>query len=120
MPANGGRRTCPDNDVSDVIVLCIVEDRIGGTDRLQHMIADAVFRQMQWMGPILESDEPLQIDRAPCFVGRRRLADDFGLQDRHAGQPRILPRGQHAGGFVANLARQRIAAIGQVDCRENN
>src|SRR5258706_462191 len=76
------RRTAarPDDDVIDVIVARIVDERGRRIARLEHVIGDPLGRERQRARPMLELDQPLQMRIAAELVDHRIEPDERGLE----------------------------------------
>ena len=58
----------------------IIENGLGRIDRLDHMETDTFFQQIETACPILESNQPLEIDIAPTLVEGLVELDQRGFQ----------------------------------------
>ncbi len=104
----------------DVVVLGIAQDRVGGADGLDHVIAHPVLAQMQRPGPVLQRDEPPDIGRAPLRIEALVVAQKLGAQDGQAGEPGILPRLQQAARLGQDRLRQLVMGAREIDRRQHD
>ena len=56
------------DNVVDPVKARIIKNGLGGIHRLDHMEADAFFQQVEAARPILQGNQPLEIDIAPTIV----------------------------------------------------
>jgi hypothetical protein len=101
--------------VIDIVLARIVENRLGGIDRFQHVERRLSGRQLQIMCPVLEADKALHMAAVALVVETRIDGQAGELQHIETGKPRFRGAFENASHSAAQRRRQLISDIIEVE-----
>ena len=113
--AQGGVGAGPHDDVIDVVLAGMVEDRLGGIDGFENMVCDLARTQSKSVGPVLETDEALDVLVVAIFVKGLVQGDAIELQHIETSKPGIGRAFKNAFGGAPEIVGELAVHVVEID-----